>query len=172
KQKIGFFHEKLSYKPNYDAAEEIIKISRAFPDVQFLIAGRDPGKQLSISASQTHNVNLLGFVRDLELYVLAADFFLVPIRHGGGTRLKLLEYLCSGKPLIATKKAAEGLELPEHSPVRFYDSLEDATTEIRKSLAENGQPVDRSALLKWVSNFSWDTIADNFERQLHNLQSR
>lgn len=54
---------------------------------------------------------MTGYVENLSEYIAAADLAVVPLLSGGGTKLKMLEYMACGKPIVSTIKAGEGLDL-------------------------------------------------------------
>jgi MoaA/NifB/PqqE/SkfB family radical SAM enzyme/glycosyltransferase involved in cell wall biosynthesis len=106
-----FFHGTLHYWPNTAAcrifAEEILPRMRdRGRNVKVLVAGLNPPDRF------THpDLIYAGCVDDLVTYIAAADLCAVPLLDGGGTRMKILEYLAARKPVVSTHKGAEGLEL-------------------------------------------------------------
>lgn len=107
---VIIFHGLLNYTPNREAAELLVtnvlpRIIEKYPDVRLLLVGKNP-PELSHP-----NVILTGFVKSTAEYLAAADLAVVPLMRGGGTKLKMLEYLASGKAIVSTYKAAEGLDL-------------------------------------------------------------
>jgi len=107
---VIIFHGVLSYPPNKEAAE-ILKnnvlphVLKKYPSVYLLLVGTNPPK---ISHS---NVIVTGFVENLPEYIAAADIAVVPLLRGGGTKIKILEYMACGKAVVSTAKGAEGLNL-------------------------------------------------------------
>jgi glycosyltransferase involved in cell wall biosynthesis len=114
--KLVFFHGSLGWKPNLKAAQTIIesiapRFQKDNQELQFLIAGPYPSKRLLAQAKQTSNVSVLGYVPNIEDYIGAADLCIVPLTSGSGTKLKILEYFAAGKPVVATRKAVEGMNI-------------------------------------------------------------
>ncbi len=110
--KIVVFHGLLSAKQNYEAAKLIVTfIAPNFPNDTFLIMGKNPPKWLKNIAENQKNVRLLGFVQNIEDYLSVADLCIVPIRRGSGTRLKIMDYLAAGKPIVSTYIGAEGIPI-------------------------------------------------------------
>jgi MoaA/NifB/PqqE/SkfB family radical SAM enzyme/glycosyltransferase involved in cell wall biosynthesis len=104
-----FFHGTLHYQPNTDAvrfiAEQLLPLLLAArPDLRVLICGLNPPRYYSHPA-----IVYAGPVDDLPDCVAAADVALCPVYSGGGTRLKLLEYLAAARPVVSSRKGAEGL---------------------------------------------------------------
>jgi glycosyltransferase involved in cell wall biosynthesis len=73
-------------------------------DVVFVIAGTGAPK------FDADNVRAVGFVQDIRSLIRQADIAIVPIRSGGGTRLKVFEYMEAGLPIVTTRKGIEGIE--------------------------------------------------------------
>lgn len=106
----------LGYRPNIRAAERLIRtihpqLKQVFPDAGLDICGRSPGKKLQKLASGIPGLRLTGDPADLAPFYARATVALIPLREGGGTRLKVLEAMALGVPVVATAKAVEGLEL-------------------------------------------------------------
>jgi glycosyltransferase involved in cell wall biosynthesis len=107
------------YPPNFFAVEEICRtIAPACPGIEFWIVG-DP---VFAPRRVPGNVRILGLVPSTAVPLAAARIAIAPLRHGSGSRLKILEYLAAGVPVVATRKAAEGLELRDGCDVRLADS--------------------------------------------------
>ncbi len=110
--KIVVFHGSMGTRQNYEASNLIVDyIAPKIRSATFLIIGKNPPLWLRKKAKAQKNVLLLGFVPKVEEYIMAADVCIAPIRRGSGTRLKLLEYLAAGKPIVSTIIGAEGLPL-------------------------------------------------------------
>ncbi len=107
---IIIFHGLFSYSPNKHAAELLAnillpRIVKENPNVFLLLVGKNPPKLSS------PNVISAGFVKSTAEYIAAADLAVVPLMEGGGTKIKMLEYLAAGKAIVSTYKAAEGLDI-------------------------------------------------------------
>jgi glycosyltransferase involved in cell wall biosynthesis len=109
------FNGALTYSANYDAMRYFL--SEIFPWVRAV----QPGTTLTITGSHEgvdladlplgEGVRLTGFVDDVRPHVARAWACVVPVREGGGTRLKILEAMALGTPVIASPKGAEGLDV-------------------------------------------------------------
>jgi glycosyltransferase involved in cell wall biosynthesis len=105
----------LNYLPNLDAAERLAmdilpRVQRILPGARLNIVGAGGGR-LSAAAVTTSGVTVCGYRDDLDIVYAEADMLVVPLRAGGGTRIKLLEAAARHLPIVATAKAAEGLGL-------------------------------------------------------------
>ncbi len=157
----------MDYPPNADAAlwfaVRVLPIIReAVPGVRLLIVGRNPAPQVLALGVQP-GIRVTGTVPDVRPYYEQAHALVVPLRSGGGTRLKILEALATGVPVVSTSLGAEGLDLrhgvdflvadtPDALAEQTIRVLSDAT--LRASLAEHG----RSMV---TTHYRWDMIGRN-----------
>lgn len=93
--------------PNVEAVLEIAKLAEALPGVHFVVAGR-AGEVLGDSPPA--NLTAPGFVEDLQTYLAASDVALNPMLSGGGSNIKMFDYLAVGLPVLSTPFGARGLE--------------------------------------------------------------
>jgi glycosyltransferase involved in cell wall biosynthesis len=101
-----------------------------------------------------------GAVPDVGPWLAACDAVAVPLRHGGGTRIKILEALAAGCPVVSTRKGAEGLELEDHRHLRLADGADAMAAALLWCLAEpaaagamarrGGERVEK--LYSWAAN--------------------
>jgi polysaccharide biosynthesis protein PslH len=116
------FAGSLRYAPNYDAMDWFTRdifpsIRDSFPGVSLTITGDSGMRPLS----DTRNVVLTGAVRDVAPLIAASALAVVPLRSGGGTRLKVLESFALRTPVIATSKAVEGLDVRDGKQLLIAD---------------------------------------------------
>jgi glycosyltransferase involved in cell wall biosynthesis len=107
---IFIFHGALGYAPNKEAIAILLDsimpaILKKYPFSYLLLVGKDPPRL------PKSNVLATGFVENLPKYIAAADIALVPLLRGGGTKIKMLEYMACGKAVVSTWKGAEGLNV-------------------------------------------------------------
>jgi glycosyltransferase involved in cell wall biosynthesis len=143
------FTGSFRYQANYEAMQWFTKevfplVLEEIPSTQLIITGDHAGLPLP----SNRNVRLVGYVDDVKSLVASSTVALAPLWSGGGTRLKILEAMAIGTPVIATSKGAEGLEVisGEHlfvtdEPVQFANEtvriLRDP--DLRWRLAGNAQ---------------------------------
>ena len=141
------FSGSFRYFANYDAMQWFLgkvyaKIQSEVPDAHLTITGDHAGLPLPTS----ENVTLSGFLPDVRSRVASSWTSLAPIRLGGGTRLKILEAMTLGTPVVATSKGAEGLEVEPGEHLLIADTPETfaratvhllTNPELRQRLAEN-----------------------------------
>ncbi|WP_346621241.1 glycosyltransferase [Blastococcus montanus] len=110
---IVSFVALMSWAPNVDAATWFCahvwpRVRRQVPDAQLWLVGRNPSAVLRALADES--VTVTGTVPDLAPYYERTRVAIAPLRAGGGSRLKILEALAAGRPVVATTVGAEGLE--------------------------------------------------------------
>lgn len=103
----------LDYDPNIDAVIHFVRailpiLRRRYPDISFQIVGSNPGPRVTCVDNEP-NVQMLGFVSDLRPVYQEASICVAPLRAGGGSRLKILEAMAYGRPVVSTRLGCEGL---------------------------------------------------------------
>jgi polysaccharide biosynthesis protein PslH len=162
------FFGLLSYLPNVDGVIHFVRdiwprITKAHPDARCkIIGGRPPPSLLALAGPR---VELTGFVSDLRPHLAAAAAVVVPLRLGGGTRLKIVEGMAMGKAIVSTTLGAEGIEaipgrdlLVEDRPAAFADA-------VNRLLAEPGLAarIGNSARQLAVDRYAWSGAARALE---------
>ncbi len=164
------YNGKLTYSANYDAMSYFLRdifpnILVRVPEATLTITGSVQGVDLSQLSVNDH-VIFSGFLPDIRPAVAEAWACVVPLRQGGGTRLKILEAMALGTPVIATSKAAEGLFVTPGMNILLADTPEEFSVhtiqllnnyQLRCDLSKNGREFVEK-------NYDWDTIGSSFER--------
>ncbi len=152
----------MDYHANVDAvvhfAEEIWPaIAAAHPDLTFKIVGRNPVPAVKALAEKPR-VLVTGSVPDVRPYYREALASVVPLRVGGGTRLKILEAMAAGAPVISTALGAEGLKVTPGKDLLIAESAADflqAVAGLRgpraREIGENGRAAVRA-------RYDWSAI--------------
>ncbi len=163
------FTGSMDWYPNEDAITHFIDailpaIRREIPQVGLTVVGRNPTDRLRRAAAAA-DVRVTGTVDDVRPYVSKAAVYVVPLRIGGGTRLKIFEALAMGKPVVSTGVGAEGL--PLEPGVHFLRADEPAEF-ARAVVSLLGDPGRRKALAMAgrrliEERFSWAQVAREFE---------
>ena len=110
------FVGSMDWMPNQDGIGWFIEsvfpeLRRRIPDVRLTVVGRTPTAALRALAESVGAVEVTGTVADVRPYLARAAVCIVPLRIGGGTRLKIYEAMAMGAPLVSTSVGAEGLPL-------------------------------------------------------------
>jgi glycosyltransferase involved in cell wall biosynthesis len=118
----------LAYPPNVDAAQRLAnvilpRIRNALRDARLVLAGRTPRPEVRALAGLP-GVELIEDPADVAPLLSGAHLTIVPLTAGGGTRIKILEAMAAGVPVVATPIAAEGLDLVENDEVLLSRSDE------------------------------------------------
>jgi sugar transferase (PEP-CTERM/EpsH1 system associated) len=163
------FTGSMDWVPNEDAIfyflEKILPpVRREIPGVTLSVVGRDPTPRL-LAAAAAAGVRVTGTVADVRPYVAAGAVYIVPLRIGGGTRLKIFEALAMAKPVVSTAIGAEGLPLV---PGEHFLQADDPSDFARAVVSLLRDPARRKALgmagRKLVEErYSWQRVAREFE---------
>lgn len=119
----------------YFMAEIFPLIERAIPDVQLKIVGGSPPPEIR-AFGERPNVEVTGYVKDVRVYMDRAKALIVPLRSGGGTRLKILEGLSYGVPTISTSIGAEGLNLIHGRQILLGDTPQAFAEQVVRALSD------------------------------------
>jgi polysaccharide biosynthesis protein PslH len=122
------YNGALTYSANYDAMQYFLtaiypRLRRQIPDVTLTITGSTAGVHLD-GLALNESVKLTGRVDDMRPLVGSRTICVVPIRQGSGTRLKILEAMAAGTPVITTTKGAEGLDAVDGEHFLLADDAE------------------------------------------------
>lgn len=167
------FVGSMDWMPNIDGmqwftAEILPLIRRKRPSCGLVIAGRAPGAAIQNLAAADPGIRVTGTVPDIRPYMWGARVSIVPLRVGGGTRLKIYEAMAAKLPVVSTAIGAEGLDVRDGENILIADDpagfaercvrLLDAEEE-RARIAEAGWELVRS-------RYSWEVVCRQFERLL------
>jgi glycosyltransferase involved in cell wall biosynthesis len=130
------------------------------PDVRALIVGRNPPKWLTQLAVSDQRVEVTGFVDDVRPYFEKATVYICPIRVGGGTRLKILDALAMGMPMVSTTFACSGISVQHEKNVLLADTPEAFAEHVQRLLANPAQRADLASQARDLAckNYSWSVI--------------
>src|SRR3989304_9473375 len=122
------FNGALTFFPNYQGIKYFLtaiwpSVTQQAPQLQLRITGSYQGVELN-SLALTPTVQLTGYLEDVLPMVAGAQMCVCPLLVGGGTRLKLLESMALGVPIVATSKAAEGLDFMPGEHLLIADTAE------------------------------------------------
>jgi len=110
------FIGSMDWAANIDGVRHFIDevwplVRREEPQARFVVVGRDPPASLRALAHATSGISFTGFVDDVRPYVRAAHVCTIPLRIGGGTRIKAFEAMAMGCPVVSTSIGIEGLKV-------------------------------------------------------------
>jgi len=171
------FTGSMDWLPNEDGVlyfvdQVLPRIREQLPDVSLWVVGRKPSQRLKKLAGR-QQVNLTGWVEDVRPYIAAAAVCIVPLRIGGGTRLKIFEAMAMAKPVVSTTIGAEGLPVRHGENILLADTAEGfarETIELLRNPARRKQ-IGLAAHKMVVENYSWASVTAGFADILQRVSS-
>ena len=160
------FTGSMDWLPNEDAINyfnnDILPLIRkAVPDVMLTVVGRNPSRKLIELAQRGSSIVVAGRVDDVRPYMEQAAAFIVPLRIGGGTRLKIYEALAMEKPTVSTTVGAEGLPLRDGVELLLADDPKAFAAAVVKVLTDSNfaAQLSKNAAELVRQNFGWDRVS-------------
>lgn len=153
------YHGVYAYPPNLEAVEELAH--------SLLPRLRSAGRQASVvafgprpPARKLPGVIFAGAVDDLAGHLQGGDIAVIPLRQGGGTRMKILDDFAARVPVVTTHKGMEGIDV-EHGKHLLVSDDPDEMAEVVAGLLDDAQARRdlTDAAAEWVSRFDWREIA-------------
>ncbi len=167
------FTGSMDWKPNIDAMEYFCAqiwphIRAEFPSAIFQIVGRNPVARVQSLASDS--VQVTGTVPSVTDYLRDATVVVVPLRIGGGTRLKIYEAMAMGKALVSTSIGAEGLTFQNGRDLLLADDAS-AFAEAILLLLRDAEVRRRfeQAAVQLAAQFDWSVVAEQFAGVLRHM---
>ena len=163
------FTGKMDYRPNVDAVlwfvDAVLPLILAqVPDAHFYIVGQKPHQRLALLAGHPA-VTVTGRVADVRPYIAGAGVYVVPLRIGGGTRLKVLEAMALGQALVSTHLGCDGFSFEDGRDVCFADEPAAFAGVVVDLLRDRGRAaaLGQAARAYVEANFGWDAIVPRLE---------
>jgi glycosyltransferase involved in cell wall biosynthesis len=165
------FLGSLDWRPNLDGVslllERVFPVVRAAePAASLCLVGRNPPESLRRQVAAMPGVELHGNVPDVRPYLANCGMLVVPLRIGGGSRLKILEALASGTPVVSTRIGAEGLHLEAGQDLTVVNEINDLVEPIIAGIRNpDGLQVQcERGREKVLEQYDWDRLADQLEQ--------
>jgi len=159
------FSGSFRYSANYDAmlwfvGEVFPRILERVPDAQLIITG----DHADLPLPSTKNIKLVGYVDDIKMLIKSSCASIAPLLSGGGTRLKILEAMAMGTPVISTSKGAEGLDASVGEHLFVGNSPEVFADQVVKILQNENlrNQVSKSAYRFVKEKYNWETTLPRF----------
>jgi polysaccharide biosynthesis protein PslH len=165
------FLGSLDWRPNVDAVDQLLH--RIFPSVRAMeplarleIVGRHPPQRLRRRCAAVPGVELYGDVGDVRPHLARCGMLVVPLRIGGGSRLKILEALACGVPVVSTEVGAEGLHLEAGRHICVVPTITETAAAIMRTIRAPEDARDQAERGRQVvlERYDWDALADQMER--------
>ena len=163
------FTGSMDWLPNEDAmlyfCRDILPLIRARePEVTLSIVGRAPTPAVQKLAAE-HGIVVTGRVDDVRPFMRDAAVYIVPLRIGGGTRLKIFEAMAMGKAVVSTTVGAEGLPVTDGEHVRLADdpaTFADAVVRLLRDV-DARRSLEAAARTLVVARYDWSAVAGELE---------
>jgi glycosyltransferase involved in cell wall biosynthesis len=166
------FTGSMDWLPNEDGMLHFVRdilprIRQAEPGVTLSIIGRAPTPAVRRLADE-HGVEVTGRVDDVRPHIAAGGVYVVPLRVGGGTRLKIFEAMGMAKAIVSTTIGAEGLPITHGTDILIADepqAFADAVVRLIRNTGER-QRLESAARALVVGRYDWSAVAQDFEDAL------
>jgi polysaccharide biosynthesis protein PslH len=165
------FTGSMDWEANIDGVTHFLDdvwplVLRHMPQARFVVVGRRPPASLVARAQALSGVSFTGFVDDVRPYVHAAHAFVIPLRVGGGTRIKAFEAMALGCPVMSTTIGIEGLDVAPDRHFLLRDQPADQAEAILALLRDGAlrERVSREARKCVEDRYGHRVAADAFEQ--------
>jgi glycosyltransferase involved in cell wall biosynthesis len=150
--------------PNIEAVRELVKVAGRREDVHYLIVG---GAGNDFSNTNLPNLTFTGFVEDLQQYIDAADLAVNPMVSGGGSNIKMFEYLAAGLPVVSTPFGARGI-LGDTTPSIIEADIQDMPQRIAEVASEGEMLMRRRASARRLveTHYDWTAISSGMSEAI------
>jgi glycosyltransferase involved in cell wall biosynthesis len=164
------FVGSMDWMPNVDGVQYFVReilplIRRKLPGCSLAVVGRKPDAAILALAEADPAITITGTVPDVRPYLWNSKLSIVPLRIGGGTRLKVYESMAARVPVVSTTIGAEGLVWQDGENIAIGDTPE-AFAQRCIDLLDNSAACQRMAESGWnlvSSRFSWEQVTRQFE---------
>lgn len=171
KSKNILFMGLLSYGPNADGIRYYLEeihplVKKMDKEITVTIIGRNPSDWLQEKAKNDNTILVKGFVDSVDVELQKATVCICPIRYGSGTRLKVLEYMAAGKPVISTAIGAEGITAKVDKEIIIADEPNIFAEKILELInnKEKATQIGLSAKTFTEKNYNWDFITKKLSK--------
>jgi glycosyltransferase involved in cell wall biosynthesis len=167
---IVLFLGSMDWEPNIDGVQYFVEdmwpaIRAAVPGARFQVVGRNPAP--SVKGLSANDIEIVGTVPSVIDYLHRAAAVVVPLRVGGGTRLKIYEAMGAGKAVISTSIGAEGLDYNDGRDILIADTPDAFARRVIDVLRDHERRRSlEDAALALASRYDWSSIARTFEATL------
>ncbi len=163
------FTGSMDWMPNEDGiawfVQEVLPlVRRELPDASLSIVGRNPTPGVRALASAAPGIEVTGTVPDIRPYLERAAAIIVPLRVGGGTRLKIFEAMAMERAIVSTTIGAEGLPVTDKTDIRIADDAAGFASAILDLLRDPEQAarIGKAAARQVREHFGWQGVTEQF----------
>lgn len=162
---VVFFGLLQTY-PNLDGVTHLVEdiwphVRAAVPQARLKIIGKNPPPEVQRLAAP--DIEITGFVEDLRPHLAAGQVIVVPLRYGGGTRLKIVEAMAMGRAIVSTRLGAEGIDAAPGKDILISDDPKEFADGVVRLIRdrEYAASVGRAGRELAVARYSWRAAGDN-----------
>lgn len=173
------FTGSMDWLPNEDGilyfADAILPLIRKeCPEISLEVVGRSPSRKLQALAEADKSIRLTGRVEDIRPFLARGSVCIVPLRIGGGTRLKIFEAMAMGKATVSTSVGAEGLPVQSGENIILADAPAHFANSVISLLrdAQQRRRLGNEARTLVQEKYSWSKVAESFARTLQEVISQ
>jgi glycosyltransferase involved in cell wall biosynthesis len=163
------FTGSMDWLPNEDAiryfTEQVMPlVKQAIPQATLTVVGRNPYPSLLELSRRDPSIVVTGRVEDVRPYMERAAGYVVPLRIGGGTRLKIYEAMAMEQPVVSTRVGAEGLPVEDREHLLLADAPEDFAAAVVRVLTDENlaRSLGARAAKLVREQFGWARVAEDF----------
>jgi len=172
------FTGSMDWLPNEDGMLYFVRdilplVRQAEPGATLSIIGRAPTPAVRKLAEQ-HGIEVTGSVDDVRPHVAAGSVYVVPLRIGGGTRLKIFEAMGLGKAVVSTTIGAEGLPVTDGADIVIADEPAVFAAAVVRLIRDDAARtrIESAARRLVVEKYDWSAVAQDFEDALARVAKR
>ncbi|MCS7458801.1 glycosyltransferase family 4 protein [Paenibacillus doosanensis] len=167
------FTAHMGWFPNEDGMlwfyrDMFPRLTDRYPDLQVIAAGKEPTAPVLQIGNEDRRIVVTGRVEDMREFLYTGTVFICPLRMGGGTRLKILEAMASGIPVVSTSIGCEGLDTVSGEHLLIADRPDDFAERIIELLEQPDLRTRLSGNARRLieSSYGWKGIVERYDAQL------
>ena len=173
------FNGALTYEPNLDAMQYFLsdifpRVLAKAPQAHLHITGKTEGVGLSKLQQHDGRVYFTGYLEDIRPAIMESQVCVVPLRMGAGTRVKILESMALGTPVVSTTKGAEGLEVESEKHILIADTPEDFARHTLRLLEDDNlrMRLRQNALQLVSEKYNWEKIGSDLSQLVQKVSGQ
>lgn len=149
-------------------------LKKNFPNLRFDIAGGNPDPRIILASQALKDVRLLGFVDDLEPLFKQSRLFMAPLRFGSGIKVKVLNAMCRGLPVVTTSVGAEGIAAKHMEHLSITDDANSMITAITDLLKnkQRWEQIEKASRELIRERYTWERILGYMVTEIGHLNVR
>ncbi len=143
-------------------------LKNKFPDLKLYVIGKNPDKRLIDLEKKYPDIMITGFISNLEDYFTKCKVNIIPLRFGSGMKVKTINGLCRGIPIVTTSIGAEGLNVTHQKDIFIADEIENFAHYIERLLAEKitWQTMAFDSKRTAAKYYTWETLYNILEETI------